>query len=307
MKIIACQIYFRRVEKKEKEIVGIDVKKFFEDICNFSKQERTSKTDQYSPTLVVIKKKMPNEKLSLSFYKYKGGEKPYIEDENGDLTQLEDTLVELTNAYLDDTNNLLYVQYNYNGIKIKKIEEYLNEFINDDSIKLCIEPLYKEFIINTIYNTNITKEIEIEFNKNIFSYENEECNLFTPISTFIMKANDSIKNNLKLSLKSNKGERFEGEVVRGLIENIENISEIENIFISYEDKNKKIKRKKINGSKEELSFSILEERRNLGWEYIIDNIYRKYTLIETEAIEIARNTLKKMKKFEGELILKKVN
>ena len=61
--------------------------------------------------------------------------------------------------------------------------------------------------------------------------------------------------------------------------------------------------------KEELYFVIFsgEETRNLGWEYILDNIYINYTNIENEAIRIIRNILINMEAFNNELEIRNVN
>lgn len=308
MKIQICQIYFKKKIENEDIIIDVDVKKFFERICEFDKPDRTSKTNKYSPVLVDIRKILPNEKLGLSFYKYREGEKPYIENENGDLTQLEETLVELTNTYLDDTNNILCVQYNYNGIKIKKIEEYLNEFIDDDTIKLYVEPLYKDFTLNLIYNSDRIKDICIKFNKDIFSYNDRNNTLFTPITSFLNTSNENIQEVLELSLKSSRGKRFDGRAVEELVNSIEENNSIRDILVEYKNRNGEYKKESIKKLKEELYFNIFSNinNKNLGWEYIIDNIYLKYQEIESKAMNIVMETLLEKEAFADEIRLKKL-
>ncbi|MFR4520556.1 MAG: DUF6731 family protein [Fusobacterium sp.] len=308
MKIQVCQIYFKKKIENEEKIIDVDVKKFFERICDFDKLDRTSETNKYSPVLVDIRKVLPNDKLGISFYKYREGEKPYIENENGDLTQLEETLVELTNTYLDDTNNILCVQYNYNGIKIKKIEEYLNEFIDDDTIKLYIEPLYKDFTLNLIYNSDRIKDIYIKFSKDIFSYSDKKHTLFTPITSFLNTSNENTQEVLELSLKSSRGKRFDGRAVEELVNSTEENSSIKDILVEYKDRNGGYKKESIKKLKEELYFSISSNKhnKNLGWEYIIDNIYFKYQEIENKVINIVMETLLEKEAFSDEIRLKKL-
>lgn len=309
MKILVCQIYFKKIEEDEERIININLRNFFQRICNLEKSERTSCSNPNSPILVDIKKIMPNNKLGLSFYKYREGVNPYIENNQGDLTQLEDTLVELTNAYLDDSNNLLYLQYNYNGLKAKKIEEYLNEFIVDTSIKLHLEPLYKDFALNLIYNSDRIKDIYLKMRNDIFSYEDTNIGAFSSIVNFINNSEEETRDILELKITAGRGKRFDGRVVEELVNSTEDSDTIEDILIEYKDNNGEYHKESIKKLREELYFVIFsgEETRNLGWEYIIDNIYANYSNIENEATRIIRSILINMEAFNNELDIRNIN
>lgn len=297
MKILVCRIYFQQTFKEKEEKVNlevdVDVKNFFEQICKYSKSERTYNINENIPVLLEIKKRMPNDKLGISFYKYRGDEKPYIEDEMGDLTLLDGTLVELTNTYLDDTEKILYVQYNYNGLKVKKIEEYLNKFIANEDLSLHIEPLYKDFTLNSIYNSSRIKNIYVKFKNTVFSYNRieEKQKWSNSITSFIQSSEESIQDVLELSIKPKKGDSFDGKALRELIDSTEENTDIIDILVEYKNSNGELKKESINAIKEEIYFNILKQdkNKNKGWEYILDNIYIKSKEISISQTPIVYN------------------
>lgn len=290
------KVYFYNIHMYYKgSKIDEDLKEFFKRILTVRKEDRIRRTFKNYPILIESKREIPG-KLGVSFYKYREDYKPFIEDENGNIEQIEKDVIEITNCILDYNYNIIAIQYHFEGVKESGITSYLNSFIENKEFEIKIEKIYENFDLNYILNSDRITSIEPLVKNNSISNGFTASELMSSVSS-LLSSNEEISPKVNFVIKNTKRNgSFSGSSLRAFIDALESETldcDVESIIVEYV-RNGKLERTDIQNLRKQLYVEILKGEKNPSIEYI-------YVTLETEYQEYLKIAIRLSDEFSKNL------
>lgn len=265
--------------EKEGEIIKFDWLKFFNELGTLDNSYR--RIDGY-PTKVKNLEDYNNHTLFLSVFKFRGDHLPYIEDKKtGDAIPISNPVIEITTLFFDNNSNTIAIEYNPEGSKEKNIISYLQTFFTEEYL-IKFKEIRNTTTEEEIFNSERIKYFEVTFNLDYFNQNELENamipNAFTPVMNSIFGIKEAIESN-KFTIKFDTNKRSHSlntvtlkEFIRGF--DIES-GLIDSIKI-YFKKNGNMTPIDITKLGKPLTFRILENSSDKGWENIRRAVFDEY-------------------------------
>lgn len=284
------KIYFYNIYMCYKgEKIDENLKLFFQNILNINKVDRTRKSFNAYPILMESKREIPG-KMGISFYKYREDYKPFIENEEGNVQQIEKDVIEITNCILDYNYNMIAIQYHYEGVRESGIVSYLNSFIENKEFEIKIEKIYKSFDLNYILNSDRIISIEPVMKSNSIQNGVTGSRFFQSLTSF-MGENEEVSPKVNFVIKNSKRNgSFSGASLRSFIDALESENldcDIDSIIVEYKQANNKPERVNIYDLRKQLYIEILNKEKNPSIELIYVTLEAEYGTAQRVALGLS--------------------
>lgn len=271
------------------EVLDVDLKELFINILKLEREKRLRKTYKNYPIIMELKRELAGSKYGLSVYKYREDYKPYIEDSNGILKQIEEEVVELTNCILDYNYNLIAIQFHLEGIRAKSIETYLNSFIDNQNFKIVLEKIYKSKKLNDLITSDRILSVQPIFSVEALMDGIKENSILGSLANFI-KSNEENALATEIVIKNvERNGRLSGEALKLLLNSFEdeiNQNKIEDLYVLYINNDNQKMKVSIKDLREQIGFEILKREKNCSWERILDKIEEEYSKHQRIALKV---------------------
>lgn len=244
------------------------------------------------PIVLDMKKDLNNNRSDISFYKYREDYKPFLANDDGSLSQIEEDVVEVVNCCFDWNYNIVAIQYLHEGVKENGIKKYLNSFILNKKFEVKIEKIYENTDLHKILSSNRILSIDTELN-NLPQISGIKKDNFWSLANHILSNSETTPKVVLSIYNKERGGTLSGNalelMLNSLGENSENNEIINLINITYELNGKTIT-KNIKELKEPLFIEILKKHKNPSHDLIMEELANNYVNTQNKCIKACMNT-----------------